>query len=151
MAREIVATTNEELERLPVHDQWLSLDDVRATEDGDLVFSMLIEDEEPCTLPPRTLLRFLHYAYRVPRHKAELRISSVLNHEVRDDARIGGTDVNGISMGAKAITITGNHPVTVRAEVSAPCVTLSVSDEIAGHIAYSVWFSQLFCSHPEDG
>lgn len=143
MPREFTATTTEDLLSFPVHDQWAILDALGLSDAGELALPMLIEDE---ITPIAHWWRFLHYAYRVPRRRAELRVANVLDYEVQDNAQIGGMDVIGISVRGETVIVEGIQPVVIRARVLAPLVTLAVSDEVVDFLVYSVWFTRLFFS-----
>lgn len=129
---------------LPVHDQWAMIDDLSLSDSHDLALPMLIEDEEPLEIGPSDWRRFIHYRYTVARHKAMLTIHNVRDYDFKDEAGIGGTDVNGLAFRDDEITIEFVHPVVIRARVSGLSVSLEISDEIADHVVYSVWFSRIF-------
>lgn len=140
------AITAEELRNLPIIDQWISLDEHRLTSRGELFFPMLIEatalseDYRPFDPPDNSLLTSIHYTYSVPRRKSILTIANVVDYDItRHTSKTDGTIIYRASLKDTELTITGARAI-IHAKLSSPQITLTITDDRAEDLTYSVWF-----------
>lgn len=140
------ARTAEELRSLPIIDQWISLDEHYLTSSGELIFPMLIEATvlsekyRPFDPPDNSLLTSIHYTYSVPRRKSILRIANVVDYDItRHTSRTDGTIVYRTVLKDNELTVTGARAI-IRVKLSSPQITLTITDDRAEDLTYSVWF-----------
>jgi len=131
VSRTITATSTRELDELGAvtHDQWMDLDGINLFE-GELTIPMRIAEDEPSSMSGGWWKRDSVYK----RRRAMLKIANVIDYQIEDKAKIGGTDVNTITFDGQAVVIEGGMPVILSAQVSALAATMEISDEVVDSI-----------------
>ena len=105
----IKAITNEELAELPVHDQWMAIDECQLSPNGDVSIPILIDrdqldDDIPSGLDT-SWRRFIWCSYTTPRLRSTLVIEGAADYRIEDRAKIGGAHLNRISFTACSSSI----------------------------------------------